>query len=216
MKAIISLSGGMDSAVVLAEALAAERQVEAVGFFYGSHHNSYENKAAEAVAKHYGVPFRLIDLSGVMAGFKSNLLDGEVPEGHYEDASMSKTVVPGRNIIFASILAGLAWSREAGEVWLGIHSGDHAIYPDCRPGFFWAMKRAVEEGADGRVTLVAPFLMNSKGHIVRRGLELGVPFGLTRTCYKPQQKPCGKCGSCTERLEAFASNGVEDPVEYGK
>ncbi len=216
MRAIVSLSGGMDSATVLAEALAAEREVIAVGFCYGSKHNPFENEAARRLAVHYGLPFKLIDWTGVADGFKSNLLcsGGPIPEGHYQEATMSLTVVPARNLIFSSILAGLAWSVEAGEIWLGIHAGDHAIYPDCRPEFYRAMRAAVETGTDNRVTLIAPFLEVTKVEILRRGLGLGVPYGLTRTCYKDQPRACGKCGACQERLEAFQRNGVKDPVEY--
>jgi len=142
------------------------------------------------------------------------LTGGDIPEGHYEDESMSRTVVPGRNIIFASILTGVAWSLGAEEVWLGIHQGDHAIYPDCRPEFYRAMNEAVTLGTDGKVVLKAPFLDTNKTGILRRGLFLNVPYGYTRTCYKEQEIACGKCGSCQERLEAFAECGLTDPVEY--
>ena len=216
MKAIVSLSGGMDSAIVLAEAISEGLKVDAIGFCYGSKHNQYENEAARKIAAHYEVPFDLIDLSAVTSHFESDILlsGGDIPEGHYEDASMSKTVVPGRNIIFASILAGIAWTRKAGEIWLGIHSGDHAIYPDCRPEFFDYMCSAIRTGTDGRVMLRAPFLDGDKGWILSEGLELKVPYQHTRTCYKNQPVACGKCGACVERLEAFEMNHVKDPVQY--
>ena len=218
MKAIISLSGGMDSATVLAVAIQRGIDVRAVGFRYGSKHGNYENVAAEKLAVHYGVPFCLVDLTSITRHFSSHLLQhgGEIPEGHYESETMAQTVVPARNMIFASVLAGVAWTEGAGEVWLGIHAGDHAIYPDCRPAFFGAMKLAVEKGSDDRVILVAPFLHSKKGDILSRGLELGVPYELTRTCYKDQSIACGRCGACRERLEAFEENGARDPVEYGK
>lgn len=216
MKAIVSLSGGMDSATVLAEALDQGREVQAVSFYYGSKHNPFENAQAERIAAHYGVPWRLLDFSTAAQGLKSNLMasGGEIPEGHYEDRSMSLTVVPGRNLIFVSFLTGIAWSEEAEEVWLGIHQGDHAIYPDCRPEFFYAMDQAVREGTGQRVRLVAPFLTGNKTSILKRGLELGVPYRLTRTCYKQQELSCGKCGACRERLEAFAANHTIDPIPY--
>ncbi len=216
-KAIVSLSGGMDSTTVLAHAVVQHHgDVAAVGFTYGSKHNQYENAAAERVAQHYGVPYKLIDLSSVMAGFKSDLMKsgGAIPEGHYEAASMSRTVVPGRNIIFASILAGIAWSEKAEQVWLGIHAGDHFIYPDCRPAFFEAMRKAVLAGTGDAATLVAPFLFASKADIVKSGLGLDVPYKLTRTCYADQEMACGRCGSCQERLDAFAANKIEDPLAY--
>lgn len=217
-KALVSLSGGMDSTTVLAEAIFryGHDNVEAVGFFYQSKHNEFENAAAQQIADYYKVPYQLIDLSGVMRGFKSNLMmdGGDIPEGHYEEESMSKTVVPGRNIIFASVLTGLAWSKEIDEVWMGMHSGDHAIYEDCRPTFFYSMNAAVVSGSGERVRLVAPFLYGNKTSIIKRGFNLGVPYLLTRTCYKSQPVACGKCGSCQERLEAFAANGINDPIPY--
>ena len=216
MKVIVSLSGGMDSATVLAEAIARGRKVHTVGFTYGSKHNQYENKAATAIAAHYGVPFKLIDLSGIMAGFKSDLLlsGGDIPEGHYEATSMSRTVVPGRNTIFAAILLGEAQSIGAEEIWLGIHAGDHAIYPDCRPEWLIAMGRVMWEASEGKVGPMTPFLKTNKVGILKRGLELRVPYQLTRTCYKDQPISCGRCGSCQERLEAFRLNQVEDPILY--
>jgi 7-cyano-7-deazaguanine synthase len=215
-KVVVSLSGGLDSTTVLGLAKAQGHEIQTVGFCYGSKHNKYENKAAVNIASHYQVPYRLIDFSSAAKGFKSNLMadGGAIPEGHYEAASMTQTVVPGRNIIFSSILAGFAWSFEYDEIWLGVHAGDHFIYPDCRPSFFVAMKTAVEEGTDKKVTMRAPFLMVDKVEIVRQGLVLKVPYLLTRTCYKDQSYACGRCGSCQERLTAFGRNGAEDPIAY--
>lgn len=219
MKMLVALSGGMDSATVLGAARDALRpgdSIEAVGFRYGSKHNRYENEAAQKVAGVAGVPFELIDFTEVMSAFSSNLLEsgGEIPEGHYEEKTMSQTVVPGRNLIFISILTGLAWSKGANQVWLGIHSGDHAIYPDCRPTFFHAMNAAVVAGSDEKVELVAPFLHGNKTSIIAYGIKRNVPYYLTRTCYKHQPIACGRCGACQERLEAFANNGIPDPIEY--
>lgn len=215
-KAVLSLSGGMDSATVLAWLIAQGYAVTAYFFFYGSKHNAHERLCARQLSAHYGVELVEVDLSPIMAGLKSNLLQGqgEIPEGHYNDASMSQTVVPGRNIIFLSLLAGYAWSAGAEVIGIGIHQGDHAIYPDCRESFFAAMSSAIEEGTDGQVTIVAPFLSTDKAGILRAGDLYGVPYHLTRTCYKDQSLSCGRCGSCVERLEAFAAIGKTDPVEY--
>lgn len=216
-KFLVSFSGGMDSATVLAEALRRSSiEVEAIGFTYGSKHNRWENEAAKKFCDFYHVRFRLLDISPIVGMFKSNLLQngGPIPEGHYESASMSQTVVPGRNMIFASILTGIAWSEGFTAVYLGIHSGDHAIYPDCRPDFFDAMERAVWFGSDKKVQLMAPFLTWNKTTILQRGIPLGVPYHLTRTCYKDQPLACGKCGACQERLEAFHANHYRDPVQY--
>jgi 7-cyano-7-deazaguanine synthase len=213
---ILSLSGGLDSTVLLAHAISVGFHVGVVNFSYGSKHNRWENDAACKVADHYKVPFHFVNLDVAMAGFKSDLLKsgGPIPEGHYEAESMKNTVVPCRNMIFASLLAGLAESRGACQVWLGVHAGDHAIYPDCRPEFVTAMSRAVDYATDGKINLIAPFLRLTKKDIVAHGLNFKAPLHLTRTCYKNQPVACGKCGSCQERLEAFKINGVEDPIEY--
>jgi len=216
-KIIISLSGGVDSATALAIAKKEGHECHAVSFVYGSKHGKYENVASSKLSTHYKLEsWRKINLETVMKDFDSHLLEsgGDIPEGHYEDESMSQTVVPARNIIFSSILAGLAWSIEASEVWLGVHAGDHAIYPDCRPEFIDAMRRAIDLGTDGKVMLTAPLLHLDKKRIVELGKDLKVPFQITRTCYKKQELACGKCGSCRERLEAFSANGLLDPIQY--
>jgi 7-cyano-7-deazaguanine synthase len=212
---LVSLSGGMDSATVLRWALARGR-VSAIGFDYGSKHNYYELELAEKLADYYEIDFHRIDLRKVMAGFKSNLLltGNAIPEGHYNDASMSQTVVPGRNTIFLAILLGLAQSVKANRIAIGIHQGDHTIYPDCRPAFFRAMRKVISLASENTVQLMAPFLNTDKAGILRFGLRYDVPYWLTRTCYKHQKLSCGKCGSCRERLEAFQKVGRTDPVKY--
>lgn len=215
-KAIISFSGGMDSATLLAQALRQEIECYAVGFSYRSKHNEFEIEKAILLTNYYKVPFRVINLKDVMKGFKSNLMlgGGKIPEGHYESESMKATVIPARNIIFASILSGLAWSMEVKQVWLGIHAGDRDIYPDCTEEFYCAMAKMIRIGTNERVLLKAPFLFLNKIGILKRGMELKVPYELTRTCYKQQELSCGKCGSCQERLEAFQKLGIKDPIEY--
>jgi len=219
-KALVSLSGGMDSTTVLTAAFRQAQitggEVQAVSFCYGSKHNPYENLAAVQIAKHYGIQHELIDLSQVGALLNSNLLrsGGPIPEGHYQADNMSQTVVPGRNLIFISILTGLAWSRGLNSIWLGIHQGDHVIYPDCRIEFFDAMNSAVMHGTDHAVSLEAPFLRGDKTTIIEFGRANDTPYHLTRTCYKDQPIACGRCGACQERLEAFRNNGIEDPIEY--
>lgn len=217
-RAIVSLSGGMDSATVLAYALESGYNVaRAVGFHYGSKHNPRELEAAEALAKHYKVPFSLLDISSAMGMIDSHLMadnPNRIPEGYYEGENMRQTVVPGRNLIFASILAGIAWTAKAQTVFMGIHSGDHFIYPDCRPEFFKHMKLAVESGTDGAVSLAAPFLFGNKETILTYGISVGVPYEMTRTCYTSNEMACGRCGSCQERLAAWVRINQEDPIEY--
>jgi len=222
-KTVLSLSGGLDSTTVLAKLLHCGNEVIPVWFFYGSKHNEYERKAVLKVIEYYKkryskqiLQLEFIDLSSFMGSLSSALLknDTPIPEGAYDAPTMSQTVVPGRNIIFSSILAGIAWSRKADNIALGIHQGDHAIYPDCRPQFFIAMNDAIAWGTDKNVNMIAPFLGMDKAGIVKEGLTLKVPYELTRTCYKDQEHPCGVCGACNERLAAFASNNAVDPLYY--
>lgn len=217
-KIVISFSGGMDSATLLVFALHKDYECIAVGLPYGSKHNEYEIEKAKQFTQHYKVPFKIIDLKEAMKEFKSDLLlsGGEIPEGNYDDESMSRTVVPARNLIFASILSGYTLSIGAEEVWLGIHSGDHTIYPDCRPDFYVAMAKAIRLGTDQKIGLKAPFLLLDKAGILALGLDMKVPYELTRTCYKQQRLSCGKCGSCRERLEAFSKLETKDPIRYMK
>jgi len=217
-KVVVALSGGLDSTVLATDLQKrCAKHLVLVNFQYGSKHGMYEGDAANYIAAWLGhsdlVKF---DLEEVFAHFNSALLRGPspIPEGHYEAESMRQTVVPGRNLILLSILAGYAQSIGAKEVALGIHAGDHFIYPDCRPEFYLAARRAISLSSDGTVGLDAPFLHHKKDQIVALGLQFQVPFEYTRTCYKRQPRACGKCGSCQERLSAFAANGIADPLDY--
>jgi 7-cyano-7-deazaguanine synthase len=158
------------------------------------------------------------NLTDAFGDFNSNLLKsgGDIPEGHYEEESMKLTVVPGRNLIFSAIMAGLAESIGAEDIALGVHSGDHAIYPDCRPDFIISLAETVKASSDGKVKVRTPLLFEDKTSILRIGHSLNppVPYKLTRTCYKDQELSCGKCGSCQERLEAFGKLGIKDPIDY--
>lgn len=219
MKVILGLSGGMDSAALAAYYLNKGDEVVPVSFNYGSKHNPYECLAACRIAEYYGLPTPIyIELPFISGLFKSNLLQGQgdIPEGYYKDDSMSQTVVPNRNMIFASIMVGLAESLGAQIVALGVHSGDHHIYPDCRPEFINALNITVAYSTEKKVRIEAPFLEANKFQILVIGYSTlpKVPWELTRTCYKDQYLSCGKCGSCIERLEAFSLYGETDPIEY--
>lgn len=216
-KAIVALSGGMDSSTVFSFLLNNNITPVPVWFFYGSKHNEYEKKAVISFLKSYNFPPPIIiDLSLIFSNFNSNLLKsgGDIPEGHYTDSTMSLTVVPARNIIFLSILAGIAETRNAEYIAIGIHQGDHAIYPDCRKSFFEAMSYAIKEGTDGKVSILAPFIDTDKTGILSYGYSTNVPYEFTRTCYKDQELSCGKCGSCVERLSSFHIMGLKDPINY--
>jgi len=215
----------MDSATLLGYLLEnGSEQVDCCSFYYGSKHGRHEMKAAERLVafyqeKGYPVVGHTFDVTGIFNGFRSALLlsGGEIPEGHYEHASMSKTVVPGRNMIFAAIMAGYAESIESHYVCLGVHSGDHQIYPDCRPDFLRQLQGTVLCSSDSRVAVIAPFIDLDKTKILEIGYAIPttpVPYQFTRTCYKDQELSCGRCGSCMERLEAFHNIGKKDPIEY--
>lgn len=224
-KAVMGLSGGMDSSTLLGYLLREGYEVHACLFTYGAKHNTYENLAAIEVLGFYQERNHLVfghsfDFTNLTSHFKSNLLvsGGEIPEGHFNDDSMKKTIVPGRNLIFISIMAGLAESIGAEVVALGVHAGDHHIYPDCREEFIQSAGLTVYLSTDRKVRVIAPFQHLDKHGILLRGYSLSprVPYDLTRTCYKDQTISCGKCGSCRERLEAFSVYGSPDPIEYEK
>lgn len=218
MRALVVLSGGMDSATALAHVvdLMDPSQVETITFNYGSKHNAKENECAKLLSAHYGVQNTLVELPFVGTLFASDLLKsgGDIPEGHYAEENMKRTVVPFRNGIMLSVAAGFAESRGRQEVILGNHAGDHAVYPDCRRDFTEAMTAAIELGTWKGIHLRSPFVGWSKSQIVSMGLRLGVPYQLTWSCYKGGATACGKCGTCVERLEAFKLAGVIDPLEY--
>lgn len=222
MKVLLSLSGGMDSTTLLGLELHKGNDVSLVHFQYGSKHNPYEQKAVESIVFHYQhqygiiIPRITVDLTKITGHLQSNLLTsgGKIPEGHYQQSNMSQTVVPGRNLMFLSVCASIAESRGINAVIIGAHSGDHVIYPDCRPAFIEAAAEAIKYSTEGKVTVLAPFLHGDKTALIKAGLPIGVPYHLTRTCYKDQRISCGVCGACQERLEGFANNGVDDPIEY--
>jgi len=215
-KIVVVLSGGMDSAVLLYHLLAADHPAKAVSFNYGQRHVRELDSAAQLAAA-AGVEHRIADLQGLTPLLGQNSLSSretEVPEGHYADENMKLTVVPNRNMIMLSAAIAWAISLEFDAVAYGAHSGDHAIYPDCRPEFAAAMDQAAGLCDWRPITLLRPFVEMDKGQIARRGSDLQVPFELTWTCYKGGEKHCGKCGACTERQEAFAAHGIVDPAEY--
>lgn len=215
-RTLVLLSGGMDSSTLLAEACTGGFPVGALSIVYGQRHVR-EIDSAVAVAKHYDVPHRTITLPDAptfFAGSSQTDPSVPVPHGRYDEPSMKKTVVPNRNMVLISIAAAFAIANGYGRVAYAAHGGDHAIYPDCRPEFVEAMQRALHLCDWSDVTLWVPYLHVSKNQICRWGIELGVPYEKTWTCYEGGAVACGKCGACTERLEAFASAGRKDPLPY--
>ena len=211
MKAVLVYSGGLDSTTLLYEY--KDSIALAVSFDYGSKHNKRELEFAALNCKRLGIRHLVIPLEFMGKYFKSDLLigGGDIPEGSYADENMKSTGVPFRNGIMLSIAAGLAESYELDAIMLANHSGDHAIYPDCRPEFIEGMAAAVEAGTYNGVKVVSPYCNMTKRDIALRGRELGVDFSLTYSCYKGGEKHCGKCGTCVERREALEGF---DPTEY--
>lgn len=210
---LVVLSGGMDSTVALAVAnseLQPGDTIQAVSFAYGQRHKK-ELTAAQAVAHYFTVPHRVISLDGLMSG-SALLYGGEVPHGHYAEENMKATVVQGRNLLFASAAVAATGTDENPKVWLGVHAGDHPIYPDCRPEF-WDRLRGLVKDAYG-VALYTPFLNISKAEVAKVGHRLGAPLGLTWSCYEGGEIHCGRCGTCVERAEAISLAGVPDPTPY--
>lgn len=215
-KVVVLLSGGMDSVTALYAALEAHEVVAALSFDYGSKHNHKEVVFAKYHCKQLQIPHKTIELKFIADLFHSSLLLGgaDVPEGHYEDASMKSTVVPFRNAIMLSIACGFCASNKAQAVIIAAHSGDHAIYPDCRTGFMDAMGKAMQLGTYDHIRLIRPFVEIDKTEIVRIGTRLKVDYSQTWSCYKGKELHCGKCGTCIERKEAFRLAGVDDPTIY--
>ncbi len=211
MKALLIYSGGLDSTTLLYEN--KDSIALAVTFDYGSKHNAREISYAEENCKRLGIKHMVIPLGFIGQYFKSDLLlsGGAIPEGGYAEENMKSTVVPFRNGIMLAVAAGLAESYGLDTVLLANHSGDHAIYPDCRPEFVEAMDAAVKAGTYEGIRVVSPYCDITKRDIALRGRAIGLDYSLTYSCYKGGEKHCGKCGTCTERKEALEGF---DPTEY--
>jgi len=214
-RAVVVLSGGMDSVTLLYDVIARGFETYAISFNYGQKHKK-ELDCARATCEKLGVDYKIVDLSVLNQVAPSALTrdDVEVPEGNYEDENMKLTVVPNRNMVLISLATSYAIGLKATKIFYGAHAGDHAIYPDCRPEFVSKLADVIAIADWSSVELRAPYLQMDKGDIAIRGKELGVDYSLTWTCYKGGLKACGKCGSCTERLEAFEKAGIKDPINY--
>lgn len=219
-KAVVVFSGGMDSTTLLYKVKNEGWRPFALSFDYGQRHKT-ELTRAKDICQELEINHRIADLSAINPLLQGSALtsdDIEVPEGHYADENMKATVVPNRNAIMAAVAVGYAVSIGAERVFLGIHAGDHPIYPDCRPEFIEAFdvmsKLATEGHATPNFRVIAPFVDIPKDEIVRIGSKLNVPYEKTWSCYKGGKKHCGKCGTCVERKEAFKLAKVADPTEY--
>ena len=201
---LLVYSGGLDSTTLLWEY--APRIALAVNFSYGSNHNEREAECARWQCRKAGIELIEIPLAFMGRYFRSALLEGPdaIPEGEYAGDNMTSTVVPFRNGIMLSIAAGLAESRGLSHVMMANHSGDHEVYPDCRPAFVDAMSAAISAGTYAAITLLAPYTDLTKAEIALRGLRLGVDYDHTYSCYRGTPEPCGRCATCREREAALA------------
>jgi 7-cyano-7-deazaguanine synthase len=211
---VIVYSGGLDSTVLLESEAKKGKTIHALNFYYGSKHNKAERAAARIICSLHSIKFIEINLNFISELFKSDLLQsgGEIPKGHYAEDNMKSTVVPFRNGIMLSIAIGYAESVGAEKVLLASHTGDHAIYPDCRPEFTEAISIAAVTGTQKGISIEAPFSNKTKADIVKLGIEINASFKLAYSCYNGQKRPCLACGTCFERTEAFMLNNIQDPA----
>ena len=239
-KAVISLSGGLDSTCLLMKLLSEGKTVRAFGFDYGQKHDIELKLVKKNIkflqSKGYPVSFQVINLRDCFSDSASSLHKGgeDIPEGHYEDENMKSTVIENRNVIFGSIIYGkaLGWANKTQEnvvITLGIHGGDHAVYPDTTPES-QSMARElfrISNWGSERVDYIAPFVTIDKAGVLAEGISAMKNLGFkkseikkvlknTHSCYNPDNdgKSCGKCGTCVERLECFAKNNMVDPIQY--
>lgn len=225
MRAMVLCSGGVDSTTALGMAVKkyGAENVVALSISYGQKHEK-EIQAAKAVSEFYGVEQLFLDLAKIFEYSDCSLLkqsDEEIPEESYS-AQIEKTkgdkpvstYVPFRNGLFLSSAASMALSKDCSVIYYGAHADDAAgfAYPDCSSVFHHAMNEAIYEGSGHQLRIEAPFVDLNKADVVKIGLELGVPYDLTWSCYEGGDKPCGKCGTCIDRAAAFQANGVDDPA----
>lgn len=224
MKALVLFSGGVDSTTCLG--LAVDRygkdNVVALSVSYGQKHTK-EIEAADKITKYYGVEHISLDLAKIFAYSDCSLLahsKEEIPHESYAEqlektqGEAVSTYVPFRNGLFLASAASIAISKHCGVIYYGAHADDAAgnAYPDCSQEFHEAMRQAIYLGSGKEVMIEAPFVHLNKAEVVKAGLALNVPYEYTWSCYEGDKEPCGVCGTCLDRAEAFRRNGVEDPA----
>jgi len=218
-KGIAIVSGGMDSVTMAHWLQQYGYDLHLISFDYGQRHVK-ELQFAEECARDLGVQWDLIDVTGVGKFLTGSALtdDVVVPDGHYTWDTMKQTVVPNRNMIMLSIATGIAVAEECQLVATAVHTGDHRIYPDCRPAFIASINEtaqiATEEFSEPDFEIWAPFVTISKAGIAQLGANLGVDWLKTWSCYKGGEIHCGTCGTCYERREAMKLAGIDDPTPY--
>ncbi len=222
MKCVVLLSGGLDSSTVLAIAVKDGCEVHALSFDYGQRHLR-ELESAKKIAKHYGVKHKIIKLDLRSIGGSALTDDIDVPERTLDEIEkeIPITYVPARNTILLSYALAYAEVIDADYIYIGVNAVDYSGYPDCRPEYIKAYEEmarlATKRGVEGRpIKIRTPLLNMSKAEIIKTGMELGVPYEYTWSCYRGGEKACGRCDSCLLRLKGFMEAGYEDPIEYEK
>jgi 7-cyano-7-deazaguanine synthase len=221
MKSVILLSGGLDSATVLAIAKQEQRECHAISFVYGQRHH-IELAAARRVASSIGVAEHVVyPLDLRVFGGSALTADIAVPKDAVDARGIPVTYVPARNTIFLALALGYAETRNASEIWIGVNAVDYSGYPDCRPSFIDAFQEVILRGTKsgiekGEPRIVAPLIDLTKAQIIRRGVNLGVDYRLTHSCYDPDAdgRACGHCDSCVLRRRGFVEANVPDPTQY--
>ncbi len=214
---VLIMSGGVDSATLLWYLMERFKEIHVITYIYGQRHVKeveHAKKVVEKAREKAKVHHKIADISCIHDLISKGALTGdeEVPEGFYTDESQKVTIVPNRNMILLSIAVGYAVKVGEREVYYAAHKSDYAIYPDCRKEFVKALDSAVYLATDRMVEIKAPLVDMTKAEVVKLGLKLGVPYELTWSCYRGEDRPCLKCGTCLERTEAFLLNGVKDPA----
>ncbi len=214
-KAILLLSGGLDSAVTLAYLKNLNIDIHAIHFNYWQKHG-IEIRSANKLAEKYNIPFDVINLP-ILHGSSLTDKDVEIPKDRKEMKDIPSTYVPARNIIFLSFALNIAMAEKAQFVATGVNAIDYSGYPDCRPEFIEAFQKVVECGTNSQVRIMAPLIGLSKDQIIKMGSELGVDFSITHSCYDPiDGKACGHCDSCIIRAKAFIKSGIKDTTKYAE
>jgi len=212
-KAVIALSGGMDSTTLLYWAVDTYSEVLAISFDYGQNHIK-EIEFAKWHCKNLNIPHEIIEIPFLSKISKSSLTGGadEIPEGMYDADNMKSTVVPFRNGIILAILGAYAEANNCQFIAYGAHAGDHAIYPDCRKEFVDDMSAAISNGTYTETIIETPFVKLTKSELLTFGSSGDIDYSKTWSCYKGKERPCLKCGTCVERTEAFLDNKLKDPL----
>ena len=224
-KAVVLLSGGLDSSTILAYAKNKGFDIYAISFFYGQRHK-FELEASQKVAKHFEIKeHKTANIDLRVFGGSALTAEIDVPKGRTEaemDGEIPITYVPARNTIFLSFALAYAEVTGSNDIFIGVNAVDYSGYPDCRPEYIEAYERmanlATKSGVENenRLTIHTPLIDLKKSEIINMGLDLGVDYAITSTCYDPNEEglPCGICDSCVLRLKGFSELGIEDPAEY--